>query len=97
MFEERKIENYKKQIKTLLEENKSLKDEIKLLNQRIDALKNTADEAEKYIDIMQQERAVLAKAKDKYDLGYKELMKIKQQYTSKIDEMIDEFKHDNKK
>ena len=96
MFEERKIENYKKQIKTLSEENKALKDEIKSLNQRITNLQSIVEEADKYIDIMKQERAILAKAKDKYDLGYKELMKIKQQYTSKVDELINEFKKDNK-
>ena len=96
MFEERKIENYKKQIKILSEENKSLKEEIKMLNQRIDTLKGTVEEADKYIDIMKQERMVLAQARDKYDLGYKELMKIKEQYTAKVDELIDEFKTDNK-
>ena len=96
MFEERKIENYKKQIKSLSEENKALKDEIKHLNERIEIMKKTTEEADKYIDIMQQERAVLAKARDKYDLGYKELMKIKEQYTSKVDELINEFKKDNK-
>ena len=96
MFEERKIENYKRQIKNLSEENKALKDEVKMLNQRIEALKGTVEEADKYIDIMKQERAVLAKAKDKYDLGYKELMKIKEQYTTKVDELINEFKTDNK-
>ena len=95
MFEERKIENYKKQIKTLSEENKALKDEVKSLNQRIDALKNTVEEADKYIDIMKQERLVLAHTKDKYDLGYKELMKIKKEYTSKVDELINDFKKDN--
>ena len=95
MFEERKIENYKKQIKNLSEENKALKDEIKTLNQRIDSYKNTVEEADKYIDIMKQERAVLAKAKDKYELAYKEIIKVKNEYKSKVDDLIDEFKKDN--
>ena len=92
MFEERKIENYKKQIKTLSEENKALKEEIKILNQRIENLKSVTEEADKYIDIMKQERIILAQAKDKYDLGYKELMHIKNDYQSKVEELIDEFK-----
>lgn len=97
MFEERKIENYKKQIKTLSEENKLLKDEVKKLNERIEIMKKTTEEADKYIDVMQHERAVLAQAKDKYDLAYKELLKVKEEYTSKVDEMINEFKKDTKK
>ena len=96
MFEERKIENYKKQVKTLTEENKALKEEVKQLNNRIEIMKKTTEEADKYIEIMQHERAVLAQAKDKYDLGYKELMKIKEEYTSKVDDMIKDFKKDNK-
>ena len=97
MFEERKIENYKKQIKSLSEENKALKEEVKKLNERIEIMKKTTEEADKYIDIMQHERAVLAQAKDKYDLAYKELLKVKEEYTSKVDDMIEEFKKDTKK
>ena len=95
MFEERKIESLKKQVKTLSEENKELKKEIETLNYRIENMKKATEEADKYIDIMQHERAVLAEAKDKYELGYKELMKIKDEYTSKVDNMIKEFKRDN--
>jgi len=97
MFEERKIENYKKQIKTLSEENKLLKDEVKELNERIERVKKTTEEADKYIDIMQHERAVLAQAKDKYELAYKDILKAKEEYTSKVDEMIKDFKKDTKK
>ena len=97
MFEERKIDNYKKQIKNLTEENKALKDEVKQLNNRIEMMKKTTEEADKYIDIMQHERAVLAQAKDKYELARKELVKIKDEYTTKVDDMINEFKRDNKK
>lgn len=96
MFEERKIENYKKQIKNLTEENKALKDEIKTLNGRIELMKKTTEEADKYLDIMQHERAVLAQAKDKYDLAYKEIIKVKNEYTSKVDNLINDFKKDNK-
>jgi len=96
MFEERKLENYKKQIKTLTEENKALKDEVKMLNSRIEAMKRTTEEADKYMDIMHHERVVLAQAKDKYDLAYKELLKVKDEYTTKVDEMIKDFKKDNK-
>ena len=97
MFEERKIENLKKQVKTLSEENKALKDEVKMLNNRIEMMKKTTEEADKYLDVMQHERAVLAQAKDKYDLAYKEMLKIKDEYTSKVDELIKDFKKDNKK
>ena len=96
MFEERKLENYKKQIKTLTEENNALKDEVKMLNSRIEAMKRTTEEADKYIDIMHHERVVLAQAKDKYDLAYKELLKVKDDYTTKVDEMIKDFKKDTK-
>lgn len=92
MFEERKIEGLKKQVKALAEENKELKKEIETLNHRIENMKKATEEADKYIDIMQHERAVLAQAKDKYDFGYKELMKIKEEYTSKVDNMIKELK-----
>lgn len=97
MFEERKIENYKKQIKSLTEENKSLKDEIKMLNDRIEVMKKTTEEADKYLDVMKHERAVLAQAKDKYDLAYKQILKVKEEYSSKVDELIKDFKKDNKK
>ena len=96
IFDERKIENLKKQVKQLSEENKAMKEEIKTLNTRIENMKKATEEADKYINVMKHERAVLAQAKDKYDLGYRELMKIKEEYTSKVDDMINDFKKDNK-
>ena len=92
MFEERKLENYKRQIKELSETNKAQKEEIKTLNQRLENMKAAVQEADKYIDIMQQEKIILAQAKDKYDMGYKELMRIKDAYKSKVEELIKDFK-----
>ena len=92
MFDERKIENLKKQVKQLSEENKAMKEEINTLNTRIENMKKATEEADKYIDIMKQERLILSEAKTKYDLGYKELMKLKEDYKTKVDNLLDEFK-----
>ena len=92
MFDERKIENLKKQVKQLSEENKAMKEEINTLNTRIENMKKATEEADKYIDIMKQERLILSEAKTKYDLGYKELMKLKEDYKTKVNNLLDEFK-----
>ena len=89
MFDTQKVEILKKQNLKQAEEIKSLKAQIKELKEDNERMKNIVTEADKYIDIMKKERLVLGEAKTKYDLAYKELMKIKKDYTTKVDDILD--------
>lgn len=92
MIKDKQIDFLKKQIKKLNEENIELKSEIKSLNLRIENMMNTCKAAEKYEDELKHELFVLGEAKTKYELAYKELMRIKNEYIEKVNMILNEVK-----
>lgn len=92
MFEEKKIKYLKERIESLTNENKELKIEINNLRSRIESLNDLRAAAEKYTEEHKAEMLELNKARQKYDVAYKEMLKLKKEYEQTMTDVIKSIK-----
>lgn len=88
MFEDKKIKILETQNKKLIKENSSLNNKVKELELQIKNMEAVVEAADKYREAHQERMFALGEAKQKYEIAYKQMTKLKKEYQIKMDAIL---------
>lgn len=91
MFEDRKIKVLERRNKELTERNKVLMDCNKELESKIENMQSVIHAAEDYRDAHNKMMYDLGEAKIKYELAYKDILKLKKEYETRMNRVLKDF------
>lgn len=91
MFETKRIEMLEKRCRALQEDNQELNKRNMELQGEIKSLRGIIDAADKYTDEHRKAMVLLNESRARYDLAYKQMMKLKKEYETRMNKVLKGF------
>jgi len=91
MFETKRIEILEKRCAKLQEDNKALSERNKELETELKNLNGVIEAANNYADEHAKAMRLAAESRDRYDLAYKQMMKLKKEYEQRMEKVLKGF------
>ena len=91
MFETKRIEILEKRCKTLQEDNQMLNKRIKELQDENNNMHDIIEAANKYTEEHRKAMTLLNESRARYDLAYKQMMKLKKEYETRMEKVLKGF------
>ena len=91
MFETKRIEMLEKRCKALQEDNKALNTRCMELQGENKSMHNLVAAAENYAEEHRKAMILLNESRARYDLAYKQMMKLKKEYETRMEKVLKGF------
>ena len=88
MFETKRIEILEKRCAALQADNKALNDRNKQLENELASLHTIIDAANNYTEEHRKAMRLAAESKERYDLAYRQMMKLKKEYELRMERVL---------
>ena len=88
MFESKRIETLEKRCAALQADNKALNKRNKELKDELDNLHDVVEAANKYADEHAKAMRLAAVSRERYELAYKQMMKLKKEYELRMEQVL---------
>jgi len=91
MLETKRNERLEKRCIALQEENKELIKRNKELEKELVSLNNLIDAASNYTEEHRKAMRILAESRERYELAYKQMLKLKKEYEERMERVLKGF------
>lgn len=91
MFESKRIETLERRNKKLVEDNKRLNKLCSDLQTEIRGLQEIVEAADKYTEEHRIAMRAVAESRERYELAYRQMMKVKKEYETRMEKVLKGF------